>query len=70
MQAAEIEAIVAGRHQDPFRVLGPHQGEVRAWLPQAKEAFLTAGGVATPMERVHPSGFFVASSTAARTGCG
>src|SRR5258708_40142679 len=57
MQAEEIEAIVAGRHHDPFSVLGPHDGEVRAWLPQAEEAFVLVGATAPPMQREHPKGF-------------
>ena len=38
MLAAELDAIIEGRHHDPFAVLGPHDLDVRAWLPQAAEA--------------------------------
>jgi 1,4-alpha-glucan branching enzyme len=59
--SATIEAIVAGRHRDPFSVLGPHENEIRAWLPFAEEASVVIAGKTQPMERVDPSGFFVAS---------
>jgi len=65
METAEIEAIVEGRHRDAFGVLGPHQTgelcEIRAWLPHASQAFCLTSNEATPMERVHPAGFFVAT---------
>ncbi|MBV6431405.1 MAG: 1,4-alpha-glucan branching enzyme GlgB [Bryobacteraceae bacterium] len=70
MTAADIEAIVSGRHRDPFRILGPHQTqgegedprwEVRAWLPSAVEASVVIEGVAAPMELQHPEGFFSVS---------
>jgi 1,4-alpha-glucan branching enzyme len=73
--AADIEAIVSGRHRDPFRILGPHQTqgagedprwEVRAWLPSATEAYVVIEGVATPMELQHPEGFFNVSLTGRR----
>jgi 1,4-alpha-glucan branching enzyme len=62
--ASEIDAIRRGRHRDAFRVLGPHESGggwvVRAWLPHATAASIVAGSDVTPMELVHPSGFFVA----------
>jgi 1,4-alpha-glucan branching enzyme len=69
MTKAEIEAIAGGYHGDPFRVLGPHtvkrRGqapsiEVRAFLPQAAEAWLVAGETLIAMQRKHPEGFFTA----------
>ncbi len=30
----QIQAIVEGRHRDAFSVLGPHESEIRAWLPR------------------------------------
>ncbi len=54
-----IEAIVAGRHGDPFAVLGPHEGELRAWLPDADAAWaVDASGERTALERVDAAGFF------------
>src|SRR5579863_1587352 len=69
LDSGAIEAIVTGQHHDPFRVLGPHEApdgtpdgmEVRAWLPYVEEASIVIGDLASPMTRVHPSGFFVAS---------
>src|SRR5579862_6259154 len=62
--ASYIDAIAAGTHADPFSVLGPHEGEVRAWLPQAREATLVVAAPASAgevrMRRVHPDGFFTA----------
>ena len=60
MLAAELEAIIEGRHHDPFAVLGPHDLDVRAWLPQAAEASLVIGEEVIKMECIHPSGFYLA----------
>ncbi len=60
----DIDALIAGRHRDPFAVLGPHDTasgkEVRAWLPQARDAALIVYDTVTPMERTHADGFFIA----------
>ena len=60
MNAEEIQAIVEGRHRDPFAVLGPHDNEIRAWLPHTLEASVVIDGEAIAMERIHAAGFFVA----------
>ncbi len=56
--------IVAGRHSDPHRVLGRHDGVVRAYQPEAKAMRLLAetksGGKTREMARVHPGGVFEA----------
>src|SRR5690242_1727466 len=64
MATAQIELIVEGRHRDPFSYLGPHKGQIRAWLPQAKEAAVLAGGQVIPMKRTLPAGLFVAKTEA------
>ncbi len=71
---SEIDLIVHGNHWDPFAVLGLHElppdpavansWVVRAFLPEAESAWvvdLAQGepGQRTPMERIHPDGFFV-----------
>jgi 1,4-alpha-glucan branching enzyme len=64
----DIQAVVGGYHGDPFRVLGPHlisDGdrrlvEIRAFLPEAREALVTADGAEFPMQRTHAEGFFEA----------
>jgi len=68
MTREEIDAIVGGYHGDPFRILGPHTvdrkkpcWEVRAFLPQASEVEVLAGGPPARMTKRHPAGFFVAS---------
>ncbi len=70
MTKAEIEAVVGGYHGDPFRILGPHAAhskakqpswEVRAFLPQAAEAWVLLDQTAVPMRRKHADGFFVAA---------
>ena len=54
-----IEAIVAGRHGDPFAVLGPHEGELRAWLPDADSVWAVGpSGDRVALERVDAAGFF------------
>lgn len=64
-----MEAIVHGIHGDAFAVLGPHPvdapgdttvWEVRAFLPQAKNAWLVTDDSRLPMPRKHREGLFVA----------
>src|SRR5579872_2435621 len=63
MATAQTELIVQGRHRDPFSYLGPHKGQIRAWLPQAKDAAVLAGDQVIPMKRAHAAGLFVAKVT-------
>jgi 1,4-alpha-glucan branching enzyme len=62
--AAEIEAIVSGRHGNPFAVLGLHQtGKnwvARAFVPEAEtlEVSLPDGPNLARLEQRHPAGFF------------
>ena len=59
-----IEAIVAGRHGDPFAVLGPHEADgaivVRAFVPGADrvDAVTPDGELLAPLARLHAAGFF------------
>ena len=59
-----IEAIVAGRHDDPFSVLGPHEAGgrrvVRAFVPGAEsvDAVTREGTLLAPLARLHAAGFF------------
>ena len=61
---AEIEAIVSGRHGDPFRILGLHQhGQLwvaRAFVPDAEtlEVHDAKGRNLGTIMRQHPAGFF------------
>jgi 1,4-alpha-glucan branching enzyme len=62
-----VVAIVAGRHSDPFAVLGMHEAEgglcVRAFLPDAAGMAVVdgaSGALAARGRRVHPAGLFVA----------
>jgi 1,4-alpha-glucan branching enzyme len=64
LPASEIDAVVRGRHRDPFAVLGV-QGEgarliARAFVEGAEEldAFTLAGKPAGTLERRHDAGFF------------
>ena len=56
--ASDIEAILRGSHSNPFAILGPHEGEVRVFAPQASEVAAVSGDRRFPLERVHPEGFF------------
>ncbi|MGD9904802.1 MAG: 1,4-alpha-glucan branching protein GlgB [Vicinamibacterales bacterium] len=65
LAAAEVQALVAGRHRDPFRVLGPHATAagvvVRALRPDAATlAVVEVGGTVVPMTRCHDAGVFEA----------
>src|SRR4051794_21747025 len=67
----EIDRIVRSEHWNPFQVLGIHPVEiggrkivaVRAFLPEAAHAWVISddGPTRTPMQRVHPDGFFEAT---------
>ncbi|GHA25382.1 1,4-alpha-glucan branching enzyme GlgB [Devosia pacifica] len=65
---ADIEAIVRGRHGNPFVTLGMHGGDgepvaVNVFAPQAGEVTVidtATGESAGTLERVHPEGFFSA----------
>lgn len=56
--ASDIEAILRGSHSNPFAILGPHEGEVRVFAPQASEVAAVSGDRRFQLERVHPEGFF------------
>ncbi len=68
MTDQEMEAIAGGYHGDAFAVLGPHavsdgarsEWEIRAFYPQAEKAELITDDQTLALERVHPTGIFVA----------
>jgi len=59
-----IDAVVEGRHGDPFALLGVHEADgtlvVRAFVPGADrlDAVTPAGDLLAPLARLHPAGFF------------
>lgn len=70
---AEVNAIVEGRHPEPFSVLGQHpisaeaseslggSAIIRTWQPQAQDVFVIdsdGDGNRHAMQRVHPHGLF------------
>jgi 1,4-alpha-glucan branching enzyme len=64
----QVEAIVEGRHDDPFSFLGMHRTStgicVRAMLPGAQEMAVVesaTGKIAAKGVRIHPDGLFVAT---------
>jgi len=64
MNSADIQALVEGRHDDPFSILGPHRDNgdrvVRAFLPWATRVELvdTDGESIGTMRRIHSAGLF------------
>ena len=59
----DAQAVVAGRHADPFRYLGRHvehgQPVVRALLPDAvRVSVIDSGGGETELPRIDPAGLF------------
>ncbi len=62
-----LDALAAGRHSNPFALLGPHleNGErrVRCLLPHATSVSMTdlKGNVIASMDRIHDGGIFVAT---------
>jgi len=57
-----VQALIDGRHGDPFALLGPHLTAagpiVRAFLPGASAVTLLADGKSVPMAPLHPAGLF------------
>ena len=68
-----ISQLIAGTHENPSSVLGPHPVDylgseavaVRTLLPNAKAAWIIdrQSGLRRPMRRLHPAGFFEAIVT-------
>lgn len=65
LEPGAIDAIVDGRHGDPFSVLGPHRhGDnwvLRAFIPGAESAkaiSATSGKTILKLERIHDAGLF------------
>ena len=60
VDANAVEAVAHGRHGDPFAILGPHDGFVRAMLPgaDAVELIDAAGTSLGWLEKRHNNGFF------------
>jgi 1,4-alpha-glucan branching enzyme len=60
----EIAALAAGRHHDPFAVLGPHDTPdglvIRAFVPNAENVSVLSSELATPvaLQRRHEDGVF------------
>jgi 1,4-alpha-glucan branching enzyme len=56
---AELEQLAKGLHSDPHRLLGYHDGVVRALRPGAAGMrILLADGERLPMRQIHPTGIF------------
>ena len=61
-----IDAIVHARHGDPFAILGPHGGTVRAFIPGAESITVVDSATGLPageLTRMHPAGFFAGPVT-------
>jgi len=58
LAAGEVDALVGGRHTDPHRILGPHDGAIRTWRPDATAVTVVAEGRRLRMDRVHEAGLF------------
>ena len=59
--AQGYDRLAAGRHGDPFSLLGPHDGEVRSFQPGARGVVVLArdgGAELGRLEQVHPAGIF------------
>jgi 1,4-alpha-glucan branching enzyme len=65
-----VSALVEGRHENPFELLGPHEIQhgnskalaVRAYLPHCQQVWIAHGShfAKQPMRRIHPSGLYEA----------
>jgi 1,4-alpha-glucan branching enzyme len=63
MLREEIDALLGSYHGDPFRILGPHGGEVRVFLPQATAVSLIRGEMRQPMRQTLETGYWVSEWT-------
>ncbi|WP_417270841.1 1,4-alpha-glucan branching protein GlgB [Celeribacter sp.] len=56
LSQADVDALNAGTHPDPFGVLGPHKSGTRRWIttyqPDATEVIATVAGKSTPLKRL------------------
>ena len=64
LSQADADALLAGRHGDPFAVLGRHvssdgAAQLVACLPGAVEVWALCNGQAWPLQRHHADGLFV-----------
>ena len=74
----EVGQLVAGRHENPFDLLGPHRVSasgrpalaIRAFLPQSAQAWVVdpAHPTPRPMRKIHPAGLFEAICPAGNDG--
>jgi len=65
-----VGALVEGRHENPFDILGPHEVEhggkkaiaVRAFMPHSRQMWVldSAHDAPVPMRRIHPAGLYEA----------
>ncbi len=56
-----VDALVNARHGDPFALLGPHDGSVRAFLPGADSVTVVDSATGLDcgtLQLLHPAGFF------------
>ncbi|HMC40086.1 MAG TPA: hypothetical protein VKI19_10525, partial [Acidimicrobiales bacterium] len=58
MTDEELELLVAGRHRDPHRFLGLHEGIVRVYRPGATAMRLVTATETADMKMIHPAGVF------------
>ncbi len=70
VELEKVAALVEGRTENPFEILGPHEVEyagrrrvaVRAYLPNSQQAWIVhpAHYGSQPMRRIHPAGLYEA----------
>ncbi|HEY4249752.1 MAG TPA: 1,4-alpha-glucan branching protein GlgB [Roseomonas sp.] len=59
---AAVDALVQGRHGDPFAILGRHGQELRCLAPGADAVEVLTGEGAARLARRHPAGFFLGAA--------
>ncbi|QDU63936.1 1,4-alpha-glucan branching enzyme GlgB [Planctomycetes bacterium Pan216] len=66
VSSQDVDQFIAGRHRDPFGILGPHQATkdglsgvvIRCYVPGTESANVLLGDQPVPMTRIHEDGFF------------
>jgi 1,4-alpha-glucan branching enzyme len=66
---AELNRLLVGDHPDPHQILGPHDGRIVAFRPDARSMYvLLPSGDRVEMERIREEGLFVAEAPDAGDG--
>ena len=64
LDQATADALLGGRHGDPFAVLGPHDGTITAVFPGAETVAIVTAAGQVPMQRIDDRGLWTGPGAA------